>query len=128
MLNQKRESLIDQYITAYNNFDVPGMLKVLHQDVVFENYSSGEKTLAIQGIQEIQKQAEQAVKLFEKREISPKKWIHQTRYTEVHLQYHAVLAEDLPDGSKKKGDTISLSGKTVFEFREGLISKIQDFS
>ncbi len=128
MLNLQREALIDDYITSYNNFDVPGMLKVLHQDVVFENFSNGEKTLATQGIQDFQKQAEKAARLFEKREISPKKWIHQARHTEVHLRYHAVLADDLPDGSKKKGDEMDLSGRSVFEFKEGLISKIQDFS
>ncbi|MCS5488949.1 nuclear transport factor 2 family protein [Algoriphagus limi] len=128
MLNLKRETLIEQYISGYNHLDVPGMLKVLHQDVVFENYSNGDKTLETKGIQEFQKQAEKAVKLFENREISPKKWIHQARYTDVHLNYHAVLAEDFPDGNKKKGDEINLWGRTVFEFKDGLISKIQDYS
>ena len=34
-------ALIERYVTAYNAFDVPGMLAVLHADVTFENVAAG---------------------------------------------------------------------------------------
>ncbi|NVJ87436.1 MAG: nuclear transport factor 2 family protein [Algoriphagus sp.] len=128
MLNLQREKLIDRYITAYNNLELNGMVEVLHKDVVFENYTDGKLTTSTQGIDAFKKQAEQAIKLFESRNQSPEKWIHQTRFTEVHLDYQAVLAEDLPEKGLRKGDELKLKGKSKFEFKDGLISKIEDYA
>jgi hypothetical protein len=43
MESLEREKLIKQYLTAYNEKDVEGMLKPLDELVVFENYSSEKK-------------------------------------------------------------------------------------
>ncbi|MDN3204772.1 nuclear transport factor 2 family protein [Algoriphagus sediminis] len=128
MLNLQREKLIDGYISAYNQKDLKGMLKPLHEDVVFENYSKGELTHSTQGIHEFEKQARKALDMFETREQSPEKYIHQTHHTDLHLKYRAILGKDFPDGNLKKGDEISLKGRSVFTFKDGLISKIQDYS
>jgi len=128
MLNLQRETLIDSYISSYNQKDVKGMLKPLHDEVIFENYTNGEITHRTQGMDEFEKQAIQALDFFETREQSPEKYIHQARHTELHLKYHAILGKDFPDGSLKKGDEINLKGKSVFTFKDGLISKIQDYS
>lgn len=128
MLNLQRETLIDSYIAAYNQMDVNGMLKTLHPELIFENYSKGEMTHQTKGVHEFEKQAQQALDFFESREQSPNKYIHQARFTEVHLKYHAILGKDFPDGSLKKGEEINLKGKSVFTFKDGLISKIQDYS
>jgi len=128
MLNLQREKLIDGYISAYNEKDLKGMLKPLHKDVIFEHYSKGEMTNNTQGIHEFENQATQDLDMFETREQSPGKYIHQTHYTEVHLKYHAILREDFLDGTLKKGDEINLRSRSVFTFKDGLISKIQYYS
>jgi ketosteroid isomerase-like protein len=40
-------ALIERYIAAYNAFDVPGMLVLLHPDVTFENVVGGEVTATL---------------------------------------------------------------------------------
>jgi hypothetical protein len=46
---------------------------------------------------------------------------------EAQISYEAVLAQDIPDGPRA-GDTLPLQGRTVFGFRDGAISTIEDYS
>ncbi len=39
MDNSYKKDLIDRYISAYNAFDVEGMLALLSPDIRFENYN-----------------------------------------------------------------------------------------
>ena len=43
-------SLIERYITAYNAFDVDGMLSAIHSDIDFQNISGGAITATASGI------------------------------------------------------------------------------
>lgn len=54
------QKVIENYIQAYNQFDIEGMLTDLHEDVVFENISEGILTLRTEGIDEFHTQAEKA--------------------------------------------------------------------
>ena len=51
MNHQQRQKVIEEYIEAYNSFDVEGMLKHLSPKVVFENIANGETNLTIRGIE-----------------------------------------------------------------------------
>jgi len=50
------KKIIRDYIIAYNNFDVPGMIRHLSDDVIFQNISKGEVTLEITGKEAFKKQ------------------------------------------------------------------------
>lgn len=45
----------------------------------------------------------------------------------AEIDYEGVLKVDLPDGLKA-GEKIKLKGKSVFQFRDGLIYTLTDYS
>ncbi|MEO0332151.1 MAG: nuclear transport factor 2 family protein, partial [Bacteroidota bacterium] len=61
------ETIINDYVEAYNNFDVSSMVKHLDDDIVFQNVSEGEVTMELEGIEAFKVQAEQATTLFKSR-------------------------------------------------------------
>jgi hypothetical protein len=58
------QKIIENYIDAYNSFDVNRMLSDMHDDVKFENISNGEVNLVTNEGMELRNQAKQAKKLF----------------------------------------------------------------
>lgn len=60
MDESKQRELIEQYIAAYNDFDIEGMLAVLAPDVEFENYSGEELTASASGLEEFRLLAQRA--------------------------------------------------------------------
>lgn len=56
----EQQILIDRYITAYNGFDVDGMLAVLHPDVESRNVSGGEVNASASGAEEFRRMVEQS--------------------------------------------------------------------
>ena len=121
------EAIINDYVEAYNNFDVSGMVRHLDDSIVFQNVSEGEVTMELEGIEAFKLQAEQATILFKSR----KQTINHIQITdntaEVTIDYFGVLAQDLPNGLKA-GDTIQLQGKSVFSIKGDKIVKLLDES
>lgn len=126
-IEQTRQRVIENYIAAYNRFDIEGMLENLHSEIEFQNISNGETNLSIKGIDQFSVQAESAEKLFSQREQKITNILFEGDKAEVEIDYSAVLAEDLPNGLKKDAK-IELKGKSIFTFRDGKIIGIQDIS
>lgn len=123
-----RERLIKEYITAYNNFNVEGMLRHLDPNIQFENVSNGQVNLSINGLENLKAQAEQAVTLFESREQVIKYFNHVDEdETEVEIDFYAVLAVDIPDGLRK-GQKLNVKGTSIFKFSDDCIVEITDIS
>ncbi|MCA8832059.1 nuclear transport factor 2 family protein [Hymenobacter pini] len=123
----KQKQLVQDYIEAYNRFDVDGMLCHLHEEVVFRNISNGEVNLTLTGKEAFRQQAQQALQYFSQREQRVTDWQLDADTVEVLLEYSAVAAMDFPNGLKA-GDTLHLQGKSVFEFQGGHIASITDIS
>ncbi|MGI4867005.1 MAG: nuclear transport factor 2 family protein [Janthinobacterium lividum] len=119
--------LIDNYIEAYNGFDVPGMLACLHPDVQFEHSTNGDVTVRLDGKAAFEAQATRAAAWFMERtqHVTAFRW--QDEQAEVAIDYFAITATDLLNGIKA-GTTLQFSGRSVFSFRDELIAFIQDFS
>ncbi|WP_114939959.1 nuclear transport factor 2 family protein [Mucilaginibacter endophyticus] len=124
---QQRELIISNYVKAYNNFDVEGMLKDLAPTVKFENVSNGDVNMELDGIEAFRNQAEQAVRLFERREQIIRSFKHTGNKTEIEIDYNAIIAIDLPNGLKK-GDELNLKGHSIFTFEGDKIVGIMDIS
>lgn len=122
----KRE-IIEQYIRAYNSFDVQGMLLYLHDEVEFRNISNGGVNLSLQGIAAFREQAERAAKLFKEREQVIVAYREQDNTFEVTIAYRAVLASDFSE-DLKAGSTLELKGKSIFVFQQDKIVSIEDHS
>ena len=123
----RRRSVIDRYIAAYNDFDVPGMLAALHPDVEFSNLAAGEVTAAARGREEFRGLAERAASLFASRRQTVREHGAEGEAVWITVEYEAVLAADLGPGLGA-GDTLRLTGRSTFEFRDGLISRLVDES
>ena len=117
--------IIDQYITAYDKFDVETILLNVHEDVEFKNIANGEVNMRLKGITALKNQAEQVVNLFKKREMKIIEHVIKGSIVKNKIQFKGVFATDVPDGSKK-GEQVELEGKSIFQFEKGNLILIGD--
>ena len=127
MDNKDKKMIIENFIHAYNSFDIDGMLKDLHEDIKFENISNGQVNLTTNGIEELRNQAEQAKTFFKERQSKIIDMNFKEDRVEVNIDYFGILAKDLPNGLKS-GDTLKLKGKSIYKFKNNKIISIQDIS
>ncbi|GGE99740.1 nuclear transport factor 2 family protein [Hymenobacter cavernae] len=127
MKTSSSPQIVEAYIEAYNRFDIDGMVRHLHDDVVFKNISNGEVNLTTTGKDDFRQQAEQAKQYFSQRAQRVTNWQTTDDRIEVLIDYSAVAAIEFPNGLKP-GDTLHLQGKSVFQFADGKIISIEDIS
>jgi hypothetical protein len=119
--------LVDRYIDAYNRKSIDEMLMTVHADVEFKNIAGGVVNASTVGVSELRALAEQSLPIFSERHQKIESFELQGSLALASISYRAVVALDLPNGLKK-GQVVSLSGRSEFEFRDGAISKITDIS
>ncbi len=124
---KQREAIIQNYIDAYNSFDVEGMIKDMDDNVMFQNVSNGDTNISLQGIDAFKAQAEQAKIYFTERKQTLTSVTHSLDTTEIEIDYHAVLAIDFPNGMKK-GEVLKMQGISLFTFKGDKIIKLVDVS
>ncbi len=127
MNETEKNNLVQNYIRAYNDFDVEKMLVDLSDEIIFKNLSNGETTLELKGIGAFGEQVRQAARMFSEREQKIEKISFDGEACEVSINYRGKFAADLPNGIKA-GDEIKLDGKSIFYFTDSKISEIQDIS
>jgi hypothetical protein len=120
-------ALVDRYIDAYNRKDVDDMLAAVHPRVQFKNISAGVVNASTNGVAELRILAQQSLSLFSERHQKIESFEIQGPVAVATIAFHAVVAADLPNGLKK-GQVLSLSGRSEFEFQDGAISKVTDIS
>lgn len=123
----QRENMISNYLEAYNQFDIERMVRDFDGNIRFENISNGETNITLNGIDDFREQAKHAATLFSSRTQTVLGYQHTDGETETAIDYHAVLAVDLPNGMKK-GETIRMQGRSIFEFSGNRIIGLTDIS
>ena len=121
------QKIIENYIDAYNSFDIDRMLSDMHNDIKFENISNGEVNLATNGIEELRNQAELARPLFKERKQTITDIKFNADQVEVRIDYSGILAVDLSN-DLKIGDIIELKGSSIFKFKDDKIIELKDIS
>jgi hypothetical protein len=121
------ESLIRQYISAYNALNIADMVSLLHDVIVFENISNTNGTTTTSGKVAFEALARQSIGLFRMRQQTIRSLTLGDRTAAVEIDYNAILAIDLPTGAKA-GDALTLRGVTIFAFSDGKIARISDYS
>lgn len=124
--NEQR-SIVDRYLTAYNAFDIDGMMATIHHEVEFKNVSGGVVNTTASGVQEFRRLAEQSKRLFSSRNQTIRNFKSYEDKAVIEVTYEAVLALDLPNGMKA-GETLRLNGRSEFVFRDGRIFQLADYS
>lgn len=122
-----RDEIIKDYIDAYNRFDIESMTLHFDASIHFENVSDGVVNMVLDGLPAFKQQAEMAKHLFSQRAQVITALKHGDNETEASITYTGTLAADFPNGLKK-GDTLQLSGKSVFTFANGKITRLVDMS
>ena len=125
--NDPHREVIDRYLAAYNSFDVAGMLDLLHPNIEFRNVANGEVTAAARGREEFRALARRAVTLFTSRRQTVREYGSDGEEAWIAVDYEGVLAADLGPGMRA-GDTLRLTGRSTFKFRDGLIVELVDES
>ncbi|RYY98595.1 MAG: nuclear transport factor 2 family protein [Chitinophagaceae bacterium] len=123
----KREELIRNYIAGYNAFDIDRMVAHFDEAVLFENCSGGVVNLSLSGLDAFREQAERAKEYFSTRTQTIRSFAHREHETEVAVDYHALLAIDLP-GGPKRGEALQLQGRSIFHFSGARITRLTDIS
>lgn len=120
-------ALVERYIEAYNRMDVDEMLLTVHPDVDFKNVSEGVVNASTTGVSELRALALQSLSLFSERQQTIESFQCEGSHAVATVAFRAVVANDLPNGLKS-GQVLSFSGRSEFEFRDGVIWKITDIS
>lgn len=124
---QIKVKLINDYIEAYNSFDIELMLDLLDEEIEFKNISHGEITDSTKGKVEFSLIAEQSKALFSKRKQKIENITFLKDGASVDIVFSATMAISTPDGLKA-GQEISFKGSSSFTFKDNKISKIHDIS
>ena len=122
--NEKRK-MVEDFIGAYNSFDIEGMMRFAHPDIEFINISGGEANVHTHGIEQFKQTAEQGKALFVSRSQSIKKITVHDDNVFTEIAFKGVLAVDMHN-TLKKGEELQLEGKSDYSFKDGLIVKITD--
>ena len=127
MQPEEMKKIIDNYIKAYNSFDIDAMLLNMHEDISFRNISNGQVSLSTEGISELRKAAEQASTIFKSRCQTVTDYQFSGDMATIQIDYIGEILIDIP-GVPKGGDTIKLNGKSEFIFKDGSIIRLTDIS
>ena len=123
--NHNHLQIVKNYISAYNTFDIDGMLRDLDDEIYFENVYKGQVNLQTRGIAEFKTQAEKAKKLFKQREQKIIDIKFEDNTAQVRIDFTGILSDDPANGSQA-GASLNMSGDSVFVFEDGKIIQITD--
>lgn len=121
------EEIIRRYIDAYNGRDMDTMLACVTEDVVFENISNTGKSLRLDGKLMMRQVAEVSGNAFAYRRQRLISLVTGENKAAAEIEFEARAAVNLPSGIKA-GETVRVRGASFFEFRDGLLSRIADYS
>ena len=127
MKDEEKKITILAYLAAYNHFDIDGMIKLLHADIIFKNIAGGEINAQTNGMQEFRNLAEQSKGFFSSRQQQASNFQFQHDSASVDISYEGVLTVDLPNGLKTD-ETLKLEGRSEFTFKDDLLIAISDYS
>ena len=123
----KATALIEQFLAAYNRFEIDGMVELVDPEIEFRNVSGGDLDTVALGKEEFRELAEQSAFLFSSRSQTPSNFQVNDDVVSVDINFTGTLATDIPDGPKA-GDELQVMGRSEFEFRDGMIFRLTDFS
>ena len=121
------KAIVEKYIEAYNTFNIEEMLSYFLETALFENISNTSGSISVQGISEIKKLANKSKEFFISRKQEIIRMHEGNDHIAVEVLYKAVLNIDFSD-TLKKGAALELKGVSIFEFKDGKISRLADFS
>ena len=127
MDTDEAKALIEEFLSAYNCFDVDAMVELVDPEIEFRNVSGGDVDTAAIGRDEFRELAQQSAFLFSLRNQTPTNFETDGEVVSVDIKFTGTLATDIPDGMKA-GDELRVTGRSEFEFRDKKIYRLTDYS
>ena len=127
MDTDKAKTLIEEYLNAYNSFDVEAMVELVDPEIEFRNVSGGDVDTSAIGQDEFRELAQQSVFLFSSRKQTATKFEAEGEVVSVDIDFTGTLATDIPDGMRA-GDELRVTGRSEFVFRDEKIYRLTDYS
>lgn len=121
------ESLVERYVDCYNRVDIDGMLECVTDNVLFENISNAGQSMQLQGKDALAQVAMASSQAFTFRRQRLLSIICQDEKAAAEVQFQGIAALDLPNGVMQ-GQSVDIRGASFFESRDGLLSRIVDYS
>jgi steroid delta-isomerase-like uncharacterized protein len=121
------KELIERYLRSYNDKDVDAMLALFAEDIVFESVSNTTGVTQTNGKAELEQLARMSAEWFEQRRQTPVAWVMDESQVALEIDYWCRLAKDLPDGTKKTGQEMTLRGASFFTIENGRIRRLVDY-
>lgn len=122
MKSAEKRLLVEEYLQAYNEMSVDGMLKVLHPEIQFQHVAGGKVMASTSGIGAFRSLAEQGVAMFEER-TQQVQAIRESRNTIILTVEFRGRLRVPPAGSDGE---LRLVGTSEFSFGDLKISRIVD--
>ncbi len=127
MDTDEAKTLIEEYLNAYNSFDVEAMVELVDPEIEFRNVSGGDVDTSAIGQDEFRELAQQSVFLFSSRKQTATKFEAEGEVVSVDIDFTGTLATDIPDGMRA-GDELRVTGRSEFVFRDEKIYRLTDYS
>lgn len=122
-----KRTIVERFIAAYNAFDIEGMAALIAPSVAFKNVAGGRVNVETSGIEEFKALAKNSAGFFSVREQRITSFREEGERAFTEIIFTATTACDFPNGPSK-GSEISVSGRSEYVFRDGLIAGITDIS
>ncbi len=127
MDTDEAKTLIEEYLNAYNSFDVEAMVELVDPEIEFRNVSGGDVDTSAIGQDEFRELAQQSVFLLSSRKQTATKFEAEGEVVSVDIDFTGTLATDIPDGMRA-GDELRVTGRSEFVFRDEKIYRLTDYS
>lgn len=127
MEKEEMKKTIDEYVMAYNSFDIEGMLKDIHENVKFRNIIGCDISPDLNGKNDLKIQLLQAKNMLKERELKITDQEFGDNWVENKVKFTGILAADVPKGPKE-GEKMELKGRSIFHFKNRKIILIEDIN
>jgi predicted ester cyclase len=124
--NQMLEVVYD-YVEAYNTYDIARMAWHLDECVHFSNTFQGLLNRDTKGLEKFREQALASSELFENRKQEITSLVLKPESITATISFEGIARKNLGQ-QLRKGESLFISGKSTFEFKNGKVVRIEDVS
>lgn len=119
------KQIIEDYIQAYNDFDIDRMMINMDQTIEYEHQVNGRILQKITGFREFKDYAELVGSTYLMRELKPISWKFEGNTVKVEMEFKGEFAIDYRE-DLAIGDKIESKGESEFIFFQNKIIQIID--
>ncbi len=119
--------LVERYILLNNENDIDGVLDCCEENVLFESVMNPGGTVRLKGRGQVREVLEGTMQAFSERKHRLASLLVDGANAAAETVFNGVAKAELGDGVKP-GDKVAIRGATIFETRDGKITRICDYS